>query len=142
MLCVHPCVWLDYGVAMDLLSMLNCDCFVFVIPISCSYAVKYIAAYLLAILGGNEAPSKSDVTEILAAGGIEVDEELLSIVFKNLEGKSVDELIREGAGKFSAISAGAGGAAAPSAAASSSAPAAAVKEEKKKEEPKEEEEVV
>ena len=58
--------------------------------------MRYIAAYLLAVLGGNESPSKSDVTGILSAGGIEVDQALFDQVYNQLNGKSLDEIIAAG----------------------------------------------
>ncbi|XP_042904856.1 large ribosomal subunit protein P2 [Parasteatoda tepidariorum] len=37
--------------------------------------MRYVAAYLLASLGGNKSPSASDVEKILGSVGIEVDKE-------------------------------------------------------------------
>ncbi len=58
--------------------------------------MRYIAAYLLCVLGGNAAPSKKDVTAILASAGINVDQANLDLVFSQLEGKNLDELIAAG----------------------------------------------
>lgn len=58
--------------------------------------MRYVAAYLLAVLGGNKSPSKDDITKILSSVGIEVDGEKLSKVVTELKGKSIDELIAQG----------------------------------------------
>lgn len=58
--------------------------------------MRYVSAYLLAVLGGNKNPSKDDITKILSSVGIEVDAEKLSKVITALNGKSVEELIAQG----------------------------------------------
>lgn len=95
--------------------------------------MRYVAAYLLAVLGGKEAPSAADIEKILSSVGIEADSTRLSKVVEDLKGKSVDELIKEGREKLSSMPVGGGGAA-PAAAAvpDAAAPAAAAKEEKKR----------
>eukprot|EP00405_Crypthecodinium_cohnii_P022742 CAMPEP_0206486572 /NCGR_PEP_ID=MMETSP0324_2-20121206/41119_1 /ASSEMBLY_ACC=CAM_ASM_000836 /TAXON_ID=2866 /ORGANISM="Crypthecodinium cohnii, Strain Seligo" /LENGTH=150 /DNA_ID=CAMNT_0053964875 /DNA_START=5 /DNA_END=454 /DNA_ORIENTATION=+ len=62
-------------------------------------SMKYQAAYLMAVIGGKESPSASDVKHILEAGGIEIDEEMLNLVISKAEGKNVSELITAGMGK-------------------------------------------
>lgn len=42
--------------------------------------MRYVAAYLLATLGGNASPSADDVKKILSAVGIEADEAKLGLV--------------------------------------------------------------
>jgi hypothetical protein len=49
--------------------------------------MKYLAAYFLAQLGGNDAPTADDVTKILAAGEIDVDAEEVSRLLAAVEGK-------------------------------------------------------
>ncbi|EJU03651.1 ribosomal protein 60S [Dacryopinax primogenitus] len=104
--------------------------------------MRHIAAYLLCQIGGNGSPSAADVKAVLAAGGVEADEERLEKLISEVKGKSVNELIAEGTAKLSSVPAGgAGGAAAAPAAAAGGAAAAAEedpKEEEKKEEEKEE----
>ena len=90
--------------------------------------MKYLSAYLLAVLSGKEAPSAADVTKILEGSGAEVDEAKVAKVVAELAGKDLDALIKTGKDKFSAVPSG-GAAAAP--AAGGAAPAAAKKEEKK-----------
>ena len=58
--------------------------------------MRYVSAYLLAVLGGNESPSAADLKNILDSVGIEVDDDLAGKVVNNLKGKSLDELMAEG----------------------------------------------
>eukprot|EP01111_Echinosteliopsis_oligospora_P000835 TRINITY_DN109_c0_g1_i1.p2 TRINITY_DN109_c0_g1~~TRINITY_DN109_c0_g1_i1.p2 ORF type:complete len:118 (+),score=58.65 TRINITY_DN109_c0_g1_i1:599-952(+) len=107
--------------------------------------MKYVAAYLLAVLGGNATPSASDISKILSSVGIEVDNARLDSLITELKGKNLQELIEAGRGKLSAVPTG-GASAGAAPAAGGSAPAAAAggapakKEEPKKEEKKEESE--
>lgn len=71
--------------------------------------MKYLGAYLLAVLGGKESPTADDIKEILQAGGIEIEDDILDVILPRLEGKSVHELISEGYGKFAACGGGGGG---------------------------------
>nr|AAX62403.1 ribosomal protein P2 isoform A [Lysiphlebus testaceipes] len=96
--------------------------------------MRYVAAYLLAVLGGNASPAKGDVEKILSSVGIEADGEKLQKVISELKGKSIEELIAQGREKLSSMPVGGGGAAPAAAAASSAAaPAAEEKKENKKE---------
>ena len=100
--------------------------------------MRHVAAYLLAVLGGNENPSANDIKAILSSVGVEADTEALKLVIDQLKGKNVEELIEEGMGKLASMPAG-GGAAAPAAAAGSGGgDAGAPAKEEKKEEPEEE----
>nr|AUX14772.1 ribosomal protein P2-like protein [Dermatophagoides pteronyssinus] len=101
--------------------------------------MRYVAAYLLAVLGGNKSPSKDDITKILSSVGIEVDDEKLSKVVTELKGKSIDELIAQGSEKLASVPSG-GGAAAAAPAAAAAADSGAAAGDAKKEEKKEEEE--
>jgi large subunit ribosomal protein LP2 len=92
--------------------------------------MRYVAAYLLAVLGGNASPSKADIEKILSSVGIESEADRVTKVCAELKGKSVEELMVQGREKLSAMPTGGGGAAA--------APAAAAAEEKKPEAKKEE----
>ncbi|KAL6444299.1 hypothetical protein ACFW04_001887 [Cataglyphis niger] len=90
--------------------------------------MRYVAAYMLAVLGGKASPSQNDIEKILSSVGIETDAEKLKKVISELNGKSIDELIAKGREKLSSMPVG--GAAAVGAAA---APAAAAPVEEKKE---------
>jgi len=54
--------------------------------------MRYVAAYLLAVLGGNENPSAGDIEKILGSVGIDVDQERLSKVISELKGKDINEV--------------------------------------------------
>ncbi|KAM8807054.1 large ribosomal subunit protein P2 [Eudromia elegans] len=104
--------------------------------------MRYVAAYLLAVLGGNESPTSKDLKKILDSVGIETDDERVNKVISELNGKNIEDVIAQGNGKLASMPAGGavavaagGGSAAP--AAGGAAPAAA---EEKKEEKKEESE--
>ncbi|KAK6731926.1 hypothetical protein RB195_008027 [Necator americanus] len=98
--------------------------------------MKYLGAYLLATLGGNESPSAKDILKILGAGGLDCDMEDANKVVDALAGKSITELIEEGKKKLSSVPSGGSVAAAPAPAAAGGG--GAPKAEEKKEEPKEE----
>lgn len=85
--------------------------------------MRYVAAYLLAVLGGKESPSTADIEKILSSVGIEADGTRLGKVVADLKGKSIDDLIKEGREKLSSMPVGGGVAAAAPAA--GAAPAAA-----------------
>ena len=36
--------------------------------------MRYVAAYALAVLGGNESPAPADITKIMASVGIDCDD--------------------------------------------------------------------
>ncbi|CAM9015286.1 hypothetical protein WICANDRAFT_82444 [Wickerhamomyces anomalus NRRL Y-366-8] len=98
--------------------------------------MKYLAAYLLLLQGGNTAPSVSDIKEILETVGSEVEESRITSLLSSLEGKSIEEVIAEGSSKLASVPTGGSGAvaAAPGAAASTEEAAAEEKEEEAKEE--------
>lgn len=58
--------------------------------------MRYVAAYLLAVLGGKASPAAADVEKILSSVGIEADSEKLKKVISELNGKNVEELIEAG----------------------------------------------
>ncbi|XP_015608742.1 60S acidic ribosomal protein P2 isoform X1 [Cephus cinctus] len=93
--------------------------------------MRYVAAYLLAVLGGKNAPNQTDIEKILSSVGIEADAEKLKKVISELNGKNIDELITKGREKLSSMPVG-GGAAAPAAAAAAAAPVEEKKAEEKK----------
>ncbi|XP_059621730.1 large ribosomal subunit protein P2 isoform X3 [Phlebotomus argentipes] len=95
--------------------------------------MRYVAAYLLAVLGGKENPTTGDLEKILSSVGVEVDAERVKKVVGELNGKNVEELIAEGREKLSSMPVG-GGAAAAAAAPAAAAPAAAAEEKKEEKE--------
>ncbi|MED6119119.1 hypothetical protein PIB30_008928 [Stylosanthes scabra] len=103
--------------------------------------MKIIAAYLLAVLGGNTSPSADDIKNILSSVGAECDDDKLELLMSQVAGKDVTELIACGREKLASVPSGGGGAvavaAAPAAGGGGAAPAAEAKEEKKVEEKEE-----
>ena len=73
--------------------------------------MKLLAAYVLLILGGKESPSAEDVTALITAAGGEVDEEKLTVLLSDLEGKDIHELLAKGDNDLKSVV----GAAAPAA---------------------------
>ena len=55
--------------------------------------MKHVAAYMLAVLGGNASPSAADVKKILAAVDAKVDDAALDKVVSELSGKNLEEVI-------------------------------------------------
>ncbi|CAK9213563.1 unnamed protein product [Sphagnum troendelagicum] len=104
--------------------------------------MKVVAAYLLALLGGNESPSAKDLKHILGSVGAEADDDRISFLLGELKGKDILEVIASGKEKFASVpSGGGGGGVVVSSGGGGGAPAAAAAEEKKEEkeeEPKEE----
>ncbi|OQE41879.1 hypothetical protein PENCOP_c004G04204 [Penicillium coprophilum] len=97
--------------------------------------MKYLAAYLLLALAGNEAPSSADIKAVLSSVGIDAEGDRLEKVISELQGKDLQELIAEGSTKLASVpSGGAGGAAAPAAAAAGGAAAPAEEKVEEKEE--------
>ncbi|KAI7814403.1 ribosomal protein, large P2, like [Triplophysa rosa] len=105
--------------------------------------MRYVAAYLLAALGGKESPSTGDIKKILDSVGIESDDTRMGKVVSELSGKNVEEVIAQGFSKLASVPSGGAVAvstsAAPAAGGSAPAPAAEEKKEEKKEESEESE---
>ncbi|KAL7127133.1 hypothetical protein ABFS83_14G234900 [Erythranthe nasuta] len=104
--------------------------------------MKVIAAYLLAVLGGNTSPSAEDLKSILASVGADADEDKLEILLSQVKGKDITELIASGREKLASVPAGGGGVAvaAPVGGGGGAAAPAAAAESKKEEKVEEKEE--
>ncbi|URE20668.1 60S acidic ribosomal protein [Musa troglodytarum] len=103
--------------------------------------MKVVAAYLLAVLGGNTQPSADDIKCILESVGAEVDDGRIDFLLSETKGRDVTELIAAGREKFASVPSGGGVAAVPVAVAGGGgAGAAPAAEEPKKEEKVEEKE--
>merc|ERR1712025_1540780 len=100
------------------------------------FNMRYVAAYMLAVLGGNEAPGVDTLQAIIESVGVGFEEDKAQVVIDKLAGKSINDLIAAGAAQMSSMPAG--GAGGGGAAASGAAEAEAPKEEEKKEESEEE----
>ncbi|CAN0897578.1 60S acidic ribosomal protein P2 [Linum grandiflorum] len=82
--------------------------------------MKYVAAYLLAVLGGNTAPTADDLKSILGSVGADAEDDRIERILSQTKGRDVNELIAAGMEKMAsslpcapAANGGAAGAAAP-----------------------------
>ncbi|XP_077995743.1 uncharacterized protein LOC144449151 [Glandiceps talaboti] len=96
--------------------------------------MRYVAAYLLAVLGGNIKPSAGDIKKILESVGIEADDERLNKVISELSGKDVQDVMAAGKEKLASVPSGG------AVAAGGGGGGAAAEEKEEKEEKKEESE--
>ena len=55
--------------------------------------MRYLAAYVLLVLGGNATPSAEQVSAVITAAGGEADEAALATLIGDLEGKDIHELL-------------------------------------------------
>jgi len=101
--------------------------------------MRYVAAYLLASLGGNASPDAAAIKAILDSVGVSSDATSIDKVVSELKGKDLAEVIADGNEKLASVpgggggGGGGGGAAAPAAAAGGDAPAAEAKKEESEE---------
>ncbi|MQM12130.1 hypothetical protein Taro_045047 [Colocasia esculenta] len=102
--------------------------------------MKVIAAYLLAVLGGNLDPSSDDLKNILSSVGAEADDERIEFLLCEVKGKDITELIASGREKFACVPSGGGAIAVAAPAAGGGGAAAPAAAEPKKEEKVEEKE--
>ncbi|ERN20033.1 60S acidic ribosomal protein P2A [Amborella trichopoda] len=107
--------------------------------------MKYVASYLLAVLGGNAQPSVDDIKKILGSVGADADEERIEYLLSEVKGKDITELIASGREKLASVPSGGGGgggvavaAAAPASGGGAAAPAAPEAKKEEKVEEKEE----
>ncbi|XP_010907155.1 large ribosomal subunit protein P2A-like [Elaeis guineensis] len=101
--------------------------------------MKVVAAYLLAVLGGNTSPTADDLKDILGSVGIEADDDRIEFLLSEVKGKDITELVASGREKFASVPSG-GGAIAVAAPAGGGAAAPAADEPKKEEKVEEKEE--
>jgi len=103
--------------------------------------MRHVAAYILAVMGGNASPSEADLKSILSSVGVDAIDEHLKVVVGQLNGKDLFQLMEEGASLLAGMPMG-GGAGAVSSGGSGGAAAEeaaeAPKEEAKKEESEDE----
>ena len=71
--------------------------------------MRHVAAYLLAVLGGNDSPTESDLKSILSSVGIEADAKNLSFVVSQLKGKNAYDVMEEGKALLADMPMGGGG---------------------------------
>jgi len=103
--------------------------------------MKLVAAYLLALLGGNGDPSAEDIKGILSSVGAEADDDRIDSLLSELKGRDINEVLAAGREKFASVGGlGGGGGGAVAVAAGGGGGTAAAAEEEKEEEKKEEKE--
>jgi len=68
--------------------------------------MKYVAAYLLATLGGKKNPDSATIESILSSVGIDVDKERLNLLLSELNGKNIEEVIAAGQLKLQSVPSG------------------------------------
>ncbi|MCL7021758.1 hypothetical protein MKW94_004832 [Papaver nudicaule] len=69
--------------------------------------MKVIAAYLLAVLGGNKEPTAEDIKEILGSvGADENSDDRIALLLSQLKGKELTELIACGREKLASVGGG------------------------------------
>ncbi|XP_061975330.1 large ribosomal subunit protein P2A-like [Populus nigra] len=96
--------------------------------------MKTVAAFLLAVLGGNNSPSAEDIKKILASVGAEADDKI-ELLLSQVKDKDITELIAAGREKLASVPCGGGEAVAAAAPADgAAAPAAGETKEEKVEE--------
>ena len=96
--------------------------------------MKYLGAYALAWLSGNEQPSVADIEKIFKSVGAEFDRAKASALVEGLAGKKLEEVITKGLGKIGSAGSGYAGAAATTGAAPAQASKPAEEEKKAEEE--------
>ncbi|XP_011044769.1 PREDICTED: 60S acidic ribosomal protein P2B-like [Populus euphratica] len=101
--------------------------------------MKVVAAYLLAVLGGNTCPTAEDLKNILGSVGADADDDRIELLLSSVKGKDITELIASGREKLASVPSG-GGVAVSAGAAPAAAGGAAPADEAKKEEKVEEKE--
>mmetsp|Transcript_522 Transcript_522/g.622 ORF Transcript_522/g.622 Transcript_522/m.622 type:complete len:116 (+) Transcript_522:61-408(+) len=71
--------------------------------------MRHVAAYLLCVLGGKEKPCKDDVKAVITAAGGEADDAQLDKLIAELGSKNIDDVLKEGQEKLSALGPMSGG---------------------------------
>uniref|UniRef100_A0A7S1XG57 60S acidic ribosomal protein P2 n=1 Tax=Compsopogon caeruleus TaxID=31354 RepID=A0A7S1XG57_9RHOD len=106
--------------------------------------MKYLSAYMLAVMGGNESPTEDVIRGILSSVGAEIDDTILAKVMSELEGKDLMDVMAAGREKLASVPVGGavavGGGAGATGAVDAGGDAPAAAEEEKKEEEEEEDE--
>jgi large subunit ribosomal protein LP2 len=96
--------------------------------------MRHVAAYILAVVGGNANPSEADLKKILNSVGVDIVDEQLAVVIAQLNGKNLFELMEQGQGLLAGMPMGGGAASSGDAVAEAVEVVEAPKEEAKKEE--------
>jgi len=65
--------------------------------------MKYIAAYILATLGGNNSPSVEEIKRILSSVGVEGDNASIEAVISGLKGEEVDGIVAADSARLASL---------------------------------------
>ncbi|PRQ28315.1 hypothetical protein RchiOBHm_Chr5g0001741 [Rosa chinensis] len=65
--------------------------------------MKVVAAYMLAVLGGNASPSADDLKKILGSVGAEADDDRIELMLSQVKGKCITELVACGREKMASV---------------------------------------
>ncbi|SCU93447.1 LAMI_0E14400g1_1 [Lachancea mirantina] len=96
--------------------------------------MKYLAAYLLLLQGGNAAPTAADIKKVVEAVGVEAEESRISALLSSLEGKgSIEEIVAAGQAKLATVPVGGAAVSSGGAAAAGGAAGEEAAEEKEEE---------
>merc|ERR1711922_123530 len=87
----HPIFESDFDCLTDVCFVLN------------QLKMRYVAAYLLAQLGGNDAPDAAAIKAILGSAGVDADEEKMNKVISELSGKAIADFLAEGKEKLASF---------------------------------------
>ncbi|KAK9935930.1 hypothetical protein M0R45_012803 [Rubus argutus] len=71
--------------------------------------MKVVAAYMLAVLGGNTSPSADDLNKILGSVGAEADGNRIELMLSQVKGKDITELVACGREQLSSVPSGGSG---------------------------------
>ncbi|KAK6192802.1 hypothetical protein SNE40_004213 [Patella caerulea] len=66
--------------------------------------MRYLAAYVLSVLGGKESPTEENIQTILGSVGVDCDSDRVSMVIKQLQGKNIEEIISKGQSLLASVS--------------------------------------
>ncbi|XP_004297921.1 PREDICTED: 60S acidic ribosomal protein P2B-like [Fragaria vesca subsp. vesca] len=102
--------------------------------------MKVIAAYMLAILGGNTSPTAGDVKKILGSVGAEADNDRIELLLSQMKYKDINEVVASGREKLASVVSSGGAVAGVAPAAGNAGAADIASAEQKKEEKVEDEE--
>jgi small GTP-binding protein len=70
--------------------------------------IRHIAAYLLAVSGGDSNPNKNKITAILNAAGVAAFPKAIDALLAKMAGKNLEDVIATGTSKLSLVSGGVG----------------------------------
>jgi len=71
--------------------------------------MKGVAAYLLAVLGGDNTPSAITIKDILGSVGADAENDQIELFLYEIKGKDIAEVIGSGREKLASVPSGGGG---------------------------------